>query len=184
MVFKGTSPLKEKLGQPCFDSKLTLRDEPHLDFAPGSSAYDDVGLPTHPATLIDSGVIKMFLYDYDTAHLAGVEPTAHSGCEPYNIRLQLGDTPSAELLRSIPRGLYVKYLLGFGQGNIGNGDFSSNVALGFLMENGEIAGRVKNTMLAGNIFELLKQDLRFSSDCQPGTCLPWLLLPEVRVAGK
>lgn len=183
-VFKGTSPLKDKLGQSCFDPKLTVRDEPYLDYAPGSSAYDDAGLPTCPVTMIDEGVVKMFLYDYDTAHLAGVEPTAHSGCEPYNVRVQLGGMPSRELLRSIKRGLYVKYFLGFGQGNIGNGDFSTNIALGFLVENGEIVGRVKNTMLAGNIFELFKQDLTISSDCCPTSRLPYLLFPAVSVAGK
>jgi PmbA protein len=183
-VFKGTSPLKDKLGQRCFDAKLTVRDEPHLDYAPGSSAYDDAGLPTRPVTLIDAGMVRMFLYDYDTAHLAGVEPTAHSGCEPYNVRMQLGDVPSGELLRSIKRGLYVKHFLGFGQGNIGNGDFSTNVALGFLVENGEIVGRVKNMMLAGNIFELFKQDLAISSDCYPTSRLPYLLFPAVSVASK
>lgn len=184
MVFKGTSPLKDKLGQQCFAQKLTICDEPHIDFSLGSSACDDVGLPTHPVTLIEDGVVKMFLYDYDTAHLAGQEPTAHSGCTPYNVRVQLGCMPSAELLKSIKRGVYVKYLLGFGQGNIGNGDFSSNIALGFLVENGEIVGRLKNTMIAGNVFELFKQDLSVSADCQPESKMPYILLPEVSIAGK
>ncbi|NLF94922.1 MAG: TldD/PmbA family protein, partial [Oligosphaeraceae bacterium] len=48
----------------------------------------------------------------------------------------------------------------------------------------EIVGRVKNMMMAGNIFELFKQDLAISSDCSPTSRLPYLLFPSVSVAGK
>ncbi|NLF59551.1 MAG: TldD/PmbA family protein, partial [Lentisphaerae bacterium] len=70
----------------------------------------------------------------------------------------------------------LKSLLGFGQSNIINGDFSANLALGYLIENGEIVGRLKNVMLAGNILDLLKGDVRFSSDCDPQNQQPAAVL--------
>ena len=80
---------------------------------------------------------------------------------------QPGQETAAQLLGSIKKGIYLKSLLGFGQSNIINGDFSANLALGYLIENGEIVGRLKNVMLAGNILDLLKGEVRFSSDCDP-----------------
>ena len=79
------------------------------------------------------------------------------------------------------RGLFIKQLLGFGQGNLANGDFSANVALGFVIENGEIVGRLKNAMVAGNIFDLLMGDVRISSDVDAQLRQPYLLVPNVSV---
>jgi len=47
--------------------------------------------------------------------------------------------------------------MGAEQGNILNGDFSGNVLLGYKVERGEITGRVKNTIVAGNVYEVLSQ---------------------------
>jgi len=35
-------------------------------------------------------------------------------------------------------------------------DFSINVDLGFLVQNGQVVGRVKDTMVAGNVYTALK----------------------------
>ncbi|HUT73495.1 MAG TPA: metallopeptidase TldD-related protein [Armatimonadota bacterium] len=45
--------------------------------------------------------------------------------------------------------------MGLGQSNIMNGDFSVNVSLGYKIEEGEIVGRVKNTMLADDACDAL-----------------------------
>ncbi len=70
-------------------------------------------------------------------------------------------------------------MLGFGQTNMTNGDFSANLLLGFLVENGEIVGRVKDAMISGNIFELLKGDIQISSDVNPYTLQPYMIMPGV-----
>ncbi len=46
-----------------------------------------------------------------------------------------------------------------------NGDFSGTLTLGYKIEKGKIAGRVKNAVISGNIYKLLKnQILAISSD--------------------
>ncbi|OQC14844.1 MAG: peptidase PmbA [Lentisphaerae bacterium ADurb.Bin082] len=175
-VFKGDSPLKDRLGTTCFAENLSILDNPHLDFAPSSAPFDSAGIPTQKRWLIENGVLKTFLYDLDTAKLAGQEPTGNSGCSPYTMLVQPGQETAAQLLSSIQKGIYLKSLLGFGQSNIINGDFSANLALGYLIENGEIVGRLKNVMLAGNILDLLKGDVRFSSDCDPQNQQPAAVL--------
>jgi PmbA protein len=46
--------------------------------------------------------------------------------------------------------------MGAEQGNVFGGDFSGNVLLGYKVEAGEIVGRVKDTMVAGNVYQVLK----------------------------
>ena len=48
-------------------------------------------------------------------------------------------------------------VIGLGQGNPLSGEFSVNVNLGYKIENGEIVGRVKNVMLAGNSYEAIRK---------------------------
>lgn len=184
-VFKGISPLKDKLGQQIFAKNLTIFDNPHIDYAPGSAAFDSVGLPTKPVILIDKGKVQMFLYDYDSAHLAGVDSTAHSGCAPYNVRIMPGACASSDkMLKSIKSGVYIQSLLGFGQSNLDNGDFSCNIAIGYLVENGEIKGRIKNAMMAGNIFSLYNDEIQISSDLEPNSKAPHILFPAINITSK
>jgi len=183
-VFKGISPLKDKLGKQAFSKVLSICDQPHIDYASGSAAFDNVGLPTKPVSLIEDGVIQMFLYDYDSAHLAGVAPTAHISCLPYNARIRSGSCTSSDMVKSMQKGIYIQSLLGFGQSNLGNGDFSCNVAVGYLVENGEIIGRIKNAMIAGNIFELCNSDIQISSDLEANFQTPHILFPQMNVTSK
>jgi hypothetical protein len=77
-------------------------------------------------------------------------------------------------------GIVVKQLMGFGQSNLMNGDFSCNVALGFRVCDGRIVGRVKDTMVAGNFYELLSRNVQLSSDVGPVLRMPHALIEGVR----
>ena len=178
-VLKGTSPLQDKLHTQCFSKAISIQEDPFVDYAPNALSYDGAGIPTQKRMLIEDGVLNLFLYDYDTACMAGKEPTGNSGCSPNCACLLPGTVSSGELIKSVSHGIYVKQMLGFGQTNLTNGDFSANLALGFLIENGEIVGRVKDTMIAGNVFELFKGDVQFSSDIHPNNRQPYMLLPGV-----
>ena len=63
-----------------------------------------------------------------------------------------------------------------------NGDLSANVLLGYCIKNGEIAGRVKNTMIAGNLYEILKQGVRLSSERDPLTLFPYAVVEGVTIS--
>lgn len=181
-VFKGESPLKGRIGQQVLDPCLTLIDDPHLPYHVDSAEISAEGIPTRPMTLFDRGVLQGFLYDFDTAGMAGAVPTGHNNCRCWSLDVAPGAQTSGQLLASIDQGLLVKDLLGFGQGNLVNGDFSCNVALGMRIEKGEVTGRVKNVMIAGNIYELLKANVRLSSDKDPILRRPHVALEGVQVS--
>ncbi|MBP5639448.1 MAG: hypothetical protein J6X55_08210, partial [Victivallales bacterium] len=145
---------------------------------------DDCGIPTKKRFLVEKGRINLFLYDYDTACLVNAAPTGNSGCAPYNPILMPGEINSKELLKSIKRGIFIDQLLGFGQSNFANGDFSANIQLGYVIENGEIVGRLKDAMIAGNIFEMLSKPIIASSDVDKCHLNPYMLFSEVNFFSK
>ena len=181
-VAKGTSPLRDRLGEQVFDPHLTLIDDPHVDYCPAAAEIDGDGVPTRRSTIVEKGVLKMFLYDLDSAGLAGAEPTGHRGCSPYSAEILPGDKPSESLLASVHDGLYVKGVMGLGQSNIINGDFACNVSLGYRIRDGEFVGRVKNIMIAGNLYDILARDVGISSDRDPVSRLPHLVVTGVTVS--
>jgi PmbA protein len=71
--------------------------------------------------------------------------------------LEPGDASMADMLRGIEHGILVEDVLGGGQSNVLAGEFSVNVDLGFLVRKGEIVGRVKDCMLAGNVFDVFNR---------------------------
>ena len=106
----------------------------------------------------------LFYYDRQTAGLAGTETTGHGYRSPESlpspstsvVRIAPGTTPIADLIGGLDEGLLVESMTGTFAGNVFSGDFSGNVHIGFKVEHGKIVGRVKDTMVAGNIFADMK----------------------------
>jgi PmbA protein len=164
IVFDGSSPLKDKLGLGVFDKNFSLWDDATLPYHVASYPCDDEGVPSQRTALIDKGVVSHFIYDLQTAALAKTQSTGngdrHGGVptpSPSSFIIDKGDTSFKEMVKDVKEGLIIDMLIGAEQGNILNGDFSGNVLLGYKIENGEIVGRVKDTIVAGNVYQLLKK---------------------------
>ena len=186
-VLKGESPLAGRIGEKIFSEKFSLTDDGLVDYAPGSSPYDWEGTPRRRREIVKDGVLKSFIYDLETAAKAGTTSTGHGpGCNTSNLIISPGDTSLEEMIKSTPEGLLIESVMGMGQSNIRNGDFSVNVALGYKIENGEIVGRVKDTMVTGNIYEALKEIDTISSDAEwsGSTYAPPIKLAGLSVVAK
>jgi PmbA protein len=194
-VYRGISPMADRLGERLFDEKLTVVDDPTLDGRPGSSSHDDEGVPRQRRVLVDHGVLRSFVYDLKTAAQAGAEPTGHgerglfSPPSPSfsNLILEGGDVPLDEIVAGIKQGLLVESPLGLGQGNVISGVFSNNLSLAFKIEGGEIVGRVKDVSIAGNIYADLRRVEALSQEAEwvyGGLRLPYVLLPELNVVTR
>jgi PmbA protein len=162
MVEQGASPLAKRVGQKVFDERLSVHDDATLDKRPRSSPFDDEGVSTRKVTLVDKGVVSEFLYDLQTAGKVGTRSTGNGyrgqgSPSPSSTAtvVDAGEGSIEEIIADIKEGLIVEYLLGGGQANVLRGDFGGNVHLGFKIENGQLAGRVKNTLIAGNTYEVL-----------------------------
>ncbi len=183
-VAKGESPLAGKLSERIAHESLTLIDDPLTDFAVGAREIDDCGVPTRRMAVIEQGVLKSYLYDWDSAHLAGAEATGHTNCVLTSPVLKAGRHEQQELISAMGEGLFVRSLAGFGQGNIINGDFAANVALGWRIENGRLTGRVKDTMISGNLYEILRNPVLTAREVDPVNRMPATLLEGVTVSAR
>ena len=195
IVLEGASPIGNRLGEKVFDEKLHLCDDATIAYRPGSQPFDDEGVASRRMPLIQNGVPLNFLYDLQTAARAGKESTGNGhrsgGGLPSPaanaLIIQEGDTSFEDMLADIKEGLVIEYLMGAGQGNVLGGDFSGNVLLGYKVENGKIVGRVKDTMVSGNIYQVLKQITAVGSDARwIGGFLksPSLYCPNISVSVK
>lgn len=188
-IATGSSPLVGRQGETVFDEAITVYDDPTIPFASGSRPCDDEGLPSKRLTLIEDGVIGGGIFDLQTAGKAGEKSTAsaHRGLASTPsprwsvIDMAPGGTPQDNLFEDIEEGLVVEQLLGAGQGNELGGDFKANVALGYRIENGEIVGRVKDTMIAGNVYEALNSVEAVSAE--PEWVFGSAHLPAIRCRG-
>jgi PmbA protein len=195
MVMEGASPLGGKQGECLFDERLSLWDDPTIDYRPASRPCDDEGVPSQRTALIERGVVTDFLYDLQTAALTGNRSTGNGnrsrGSLPTPsvsaVLIDEGDTPLEAMIRDMKEGLVIDMLIGAEQGNVLGGDFSGNVLLGYKVENGTIVGRVKNTMVSGNIYQALKRVEAIGDEAEwVGGALkaPALYLPALAVATK
>jgi PmbA protein len=163
-VLEGASPIAKKLGKQVFDTKLSLFDDPTIAYRPHSRPCDDEGVPSQRTPLIEKGVVSSFLYDLQTAAQAKTKSTGSASRggglpvpSPSTLVIEPGKATFDEMVSDIKEGLVIEQLMGATQGNILGGDFSGNVLLGYKVESGKIVGRVKNTMVSGNVYQLLKE---------------------------
>jgi len=164
-VLLGASPLRDKLGQQIAHPGFTLIDDPTVDYGPNTSAFDNEGVVRKKMPLVENGVLRNFIYDLDTAGRAGEQPSGRGTNRSLtNLVMGPGEHSFEEMVASISEGLLVHAFLGLGQGNPINGEFSVNVFLGYKIENGKVAGRVKDVMLAGNAYSALKDITAISKE--------------------
>ena len=181
-VAKGDSPLKECLGEQVLDPGVTVVDNPHEPYAFNAVEIDTDGIPTREQPIFRNGILERFLYDLDTAGLAEAGPTGNAGCNAYAPGVLPGKQSSEELLAGIGDGLYIKELVGFGQSNIMNGDFSANVGVGYRIKDGKVVGRVKDTMVAGNLYDVFKANVQLSTERDPMIRMPYAVLEGINVS--
>jgi PmbA protein len=164
-VMTGSSPVGDRLGEKVIDERISIYDDPTIDGAIGSRPFDDEGIPSRRMALIDRGVASNFLYDLQTAGRMNATSTGAAGRGlstlpgPGTSVLDVapGDTSYEDLFLGINEGIVVERLLGAGQGNEMGGDFKANVSLGYKIENGKIVGRIKDTMISGNVYDALSK---------------------------
>ncbi|MFQ5872551.1 MAG: TldD/PmbA family protein [Dehalococcoidia bacterium] len=173
-VAQGASPLIGRLGQRICDQRFTMYDDGTVAYRPGSRPWDDEGIVTRRIPLIEKGIATSFLYDLKTAAQTGAQTTGSAsrpgGSLPSPstsvLFIEEGDMPYNEMVADMREGLVIDRLLGAGQTNVLAGDFSGNVLLGYKVEKGKIVGRVKNSMVAGNVYQLLNNLVAIGKEAQ------------------
>lgn len=192
-ILQGTSPLVEKMGEKIVDERFSLTDDSTQPWIPASSPSDDECVPSRRLTLVENGKVGSFLYDLQTAGLAGAQSTGSGerglgslpGPSSGVLSVGLGDMTLDQMIADTKEGLVVEGLLGAGQGNVLGGDFNANVLLAYKVENGNVVGRVKNTMISGNTYKALNNLMAIGREgrwVRGGLFAPPIALEDVAVS--
>ncbi|MBI4288427.1 MAG: TldD/PmbA family protein [Chloroflexi bacterium] len=195
VVLQGASPLGHRKGEKVFDESVSLWDDSTIPLQPSSRPWDDEGTPAQKTPLIANGIVGSFLYDLQTAGIAKARSTGNGsramGGMPAPMATALvmstGKASLEDMLRGMDEGLLIEQLMGAEQGNVLGGDFSGNVLLGFRVERGKIVGRVKDTMVAGNVYDLLRSGVVLGKDARwvyGHLSIPHIFVPRLSVSGK
>jgi PmbA protein len=200
-VYENISPIAGKVGEKIFHEKITVYNEPLNDTYPWARGFDDEGMACSYFPLVENGVLKNFYYDLNYAKKLNAKPTGHGyktamwGGETISLKptpalmhmtVKPGDMSFAELVHSIDKGIIVEGVLGAHSGNIPNGDYSVGINPCLYVENGEIVGRVKDVMVAGNIYETLQHILAVEDTlhCSWTGWVPAILCDNISVATR
>jgi len=189
-IARGTSFLKDKMGQRIFAPGINIHDDPHRRRGLRSRPFDGEGVPTHPITLIEDGILTTWLLDSRSARQLGLKTTGHASRgvsgppspSATNLYLAAGTMTPAELMADIKEGLYVIELIGMGVNGL-TGDYSRGAA-GFMIRDGALAEPVAEITIAGNLNEMFAHltpanDLEFKR----GTDSPTVRVEGLTLAG-
>lgn len=190
-VARGTTFLKDRLGDEVFAKEINLIEDPHRPNGLRSKAFDAEGLLTHERKIIDQGQLTTWLLDCASARQLGLESTGHASRgissppspSPHNLWIEPGTLSPKDLISTIVDGFYVTEMLGMGVNPI-TGDYSRGAA-GLWIENGELSTPVSEVTIAGSLLDMFKNitvandlDRRFGIDA------PTLRIDGLMVAGE
>jgi PmbA protein len=190
-IARGTSFLRNKLGQPVFAPGVTVVDDPLRPRGLKSRPFDGEGIPARSLALIEDGTLRFWLTDLASARQLGTETTGRASRSASslpspaatNLYLAPGSAAPDALIADIADGLYVTELIGFGVNGV-TGDYSRG-ASGFRIENGALSHPVSEVTVSGNLVEMFRRlipadDLAF----RYGVDSPTVRVDGMTVAGR
>lgn len=153
-----------------FSEKITIRDDGGMPFGCNTFKFDDEGTRARNTLIYENGILRNYLLSVGQAKKLDMKPTgngvkrtlfskeiedAPNVCET-NLVIEGDFLPDQELIGKVKRGILITGVMGAHTGNMIQGEFSLNISSGFLIEDGQLTGKVKGCMIAGNIYDLFK----------------------------
>ncbi len=181
VILEKTSIWLDKLEKQVADSRITI------SLCPGDSRivcgekYTYDGFRSQDYDLIKDGVLKSFMLSLYVSNKSGFAPAKTSS---FSVIIEGGDTSYEDMIKNIKKGLIVGRFSG-GQPGV-NGDFSGVAKNSFLIEDGKVKGAVSETMINGNLAELLNNLVAISRETTADgtTVLPYMAFDKVVISGK
>jgi PmbA protein len=190
-IARGTSFLKDSLGEQILPKGLSIIDDPHRKRGLASKPFDAVGVTNDTLALVDDGVLQSWVLDLRSARQLGLTTTGRASRgtssppspSTTNLYLKPGTISRDALLAEIDEGFYITELMGFGINSV-TGDYSRGAA-GYWIEKGEITYPVSEMTVAGNLKDMFlnmlpADDLEF----RYGVNAPTVRIDGLTIAGS
>ncbi|MDB5367615.1 MAG: TldD/PmbA family protein [Rhodospirillales bacterium] len=190
-IARGTSFLKDRLGQRIFAPGIQIVDDPQIKRGFRSRPFDGEGVATGRRALVEDGVLTSWLLDTRSARQLGLTTTGHASRGvggppspgPTNVTIAPGSVTPAALMSDIKQGLYVTDLMGQGVSLV-TGDYSRGAA-GFWIENGQLAYPVSEITIAANLIQMFERLIPADDlEIKTGVDTPTVRIDGMTIAGQ
>ncbi|MGB3786796.1 MAG: TldD/PmbA family protein [Phormidesmis sp.] len=174
-VKEGISPWGKRWGDQVVSEAITLCQDPFV--GPYSCPFDDEGMPTQLITFVERGRVNSWYTDLSiglASDISGINGSTGNGIRSglggyptpglFNLLVTVGDLSWDALIAQQNEAIIIDQMMGEG-GDI-TGNLSINLELGYRVKNGEIIGRVKDTMVSGNAYTALNNLIALGDDAQ------------------
>jgi PmbA protein len=167
-VQRNRSYLTGRLGQRIGSERLSVTDDPTLEWAVGSTSFDGEGSRASAKSVVRSGILSTYLHDSYTAGKDSIESTGNSsrggaawsyrhppGISFSNLVVGKGDATTDEMIRETPRGVYLRLTLD--NPNLATGEFSGLMMESMLIENGELGESIRQATIGIGLLEMFSR---------------------------
>ena len=162
-IARGTSFLKDRLGQQVLADGITIVEDPLRRHGLASRPFDAEGVATARRALVERGRLTTWLLDQSSARRLGLKSTGHAvrgtssvpSPAASNLIIEPGTSTPSELMADIRQVFYVTDMMGMGV-NLVTGDYRRGAA-GFEIANGELAEPVSEVTIAGNLADMFRR---------------------------
>ena len=191
------SYLVGKLGEEIGNSRLTIHDDPTLEWGVGSFAFDGEGTPAIKKAVIEKGFLKSYLYDSYTAGKDGVETTGNCSrggtmwtfrhppvISSSNLVVRKGDSNLGEMIEETKKGVYLRTTYDYP--NLATGEFSGLMMESYGIKNGELGPALKQSTIGISLFDLMKRIDMVGKDSRDayGVRTPSIRISKAKIGGS
>jgi len=182
-LYRKSSFLLNALEKQIFPDFVRIHEQPYLQGALGSAAYDSEGVATSTRDIVTNGVLLSYVLGTYSARKLGMQSTGNAG-GVHNLTIEPGSIDFQGMLMNLNTGLLVTELMGQGV-NMVTGDYSRGAA-GFWVENGQIQYPVEEITIAGNLKDMFKNiicvgnDVDYRGNIRTGS----ILVDRMSIAGE
>lgn len=180
-ILEKTSLWLDKLDEQVADSRLTISINPSDPRIVGKAHITADGFQEEDYDIIRDGVLKSYMLSLYVANKSGLERAKNSS---FSVIVKEGTTPYEEMLKGIKKGLIVGRFSGGHPGT--SGEFSGVAKNSFLIEDGKITDAVSETMISGNLAQMLMNvaDISKETVADGGSVLPYIAFDKIVISGK
>jgi PmbA protein len=182
-LYRKSSFLLDSAGTQVFSPIVSIYEDPFLDAGLASGPFDSEGVATVARDVVKDGVVQGYFLATYSARKLGLPTTGNAGGN-HNLIVKPGELDFAGLVKKMHRGFVVTELMGQGVNNV-TGDYSRG-AVGFWVENGEIAYPVEEITIAGNMKDMLRGIVAVGNDvlAQGSKITGSILIDKMSIAGS
>ncbi len=180
-ILEKTSLWLDKWNEQVADSRLTISINPSDPRIVDRAHITADGFREEDYDIIRDGVLRSYMLSLYVANKSGLERAKNSS---FSVVVREGTTPYEEMVKGIKKGLIVGRFSGGNPGT--SGEFSGVAKNSFLIEDGKITDAVSETMISGNLAQMLMNvaDISKETVADGGSILPYIAFDKIVISGK